>query len=156
MAGKKIEELSLEDVRIGFRNFEGKEGKYNRAGERSFSVFLEDHSLAEELYNEGWNVKFPKDRDDRVDPDEPAYDPHMSVAVSFDRYPPQVILISNGNPTRLSEQELAMLDWAEIETVDLILRPYTWEVRGQTGIKAYLKKAYITIVQDKFAEKYGL
>lgn len=151
----KIAPLSLEDVKIGFRNFEGREGMYNKAGERSFAVFL-DRQLAEELAAEGWNVKFPKENPGRVDPDEEARDPYLSVSVSFDQYPANVFLISNGKPTRLSGEEALMLDWAEIENVDLVIRPYEWSVNRNSGIKAYLKAGYFSIVVDKFAAKYGL
>lgn len=151
-----VKPLALESVRIGFRNFEGREGKYNKAGERSFAVFLEDHKLAESLAAEGWNVKFPKDREERVDPDEPVRDPYIQVSVGFEYYPPNIFIISNGHPTKLGEDEVAMLDWAEIENVDLVIRPYEWSVNRNSGIKAYLKSGYFTIVTDKFAAKYGL
>lgn len=151
-----VKPLSLENVRIGFRNFEGREGQYNKAGERSFAVFLHDHALAEQLAAEGWNVKFPKEREAAVDPDEPSRDPYLQVSVGFEYYPPNVFIISNGQPTKLSEDEVLMLDWAEIENVDLVLRPYTWTVNRNSGIKAYLKAGYFTIVTDKFASKYGI
>lgn len=150
-----VKPISLENVRIGFRNFEGREGMYNKKGERSFAVFL-DRQSADQLASEGWNVKFPKERNEPVDPDEDERDPYMSVSVGFDAYPPNVFLISNGNPTRLSEDEVLMLDWAEIENVDLVIRPYEWSVNKNTGIKAYLKSGYFTIVVDQFAAKYGL
>ena len=34
--------IMMEGVRIIFRNFEGKEGPYNKAGERNFAVLLDD------------------------------------------------------------------------------------------------------------------
>ena len=46
------------------------------------------------------------------------------------------------------------MDYAEIQNVDLIIRPYTWDVSGRRGIKAYLKKLYITVVQDDLEMKY--
>jgi len=150
-----VKPISLENVRIGFRNFEGREGMYNKKGERSFAVFL-NHSLAEELSNEGWNVKFPKVNENAVDPDADTREPYLQVSVTFDYYPPNVFLISNDVPTKLGEEEVAMLDWAEIENVDLVIRPYEWSVNRNTGIKAYLKAGYFTIVADKFAAKYGL
>jgi hypothetical protein len=151
----RVKPINIENARIGFRNFEGREGMYNKAGERSFAVFL-DRQFAEELAAEGWNVKFPKEQEGRVDPDEEARDPYLQVSVSFDYYPPNVFLISNENPTRLTEEEVATLDWAEIEMVDLVIRPYEWSVNRNSGIKAYLKSGYFTIVSDKFAQKYGL
>ena len=149
-----IKPVSLENVRIGFRNFEGREGPFNKAGERSFAVFL-DRATAEAMAADGWNVKFPKEVNS-VDPDADSRDPHLQVTVGFDYYPANVFLISNGQPTKLSEQEVQMLDWAEIESVDLVLRPYEWSVNRNSGIKAYLKSGYFTIVSDKFAAKYGL
>lgn len=150
-----VKPLSLENVKIGFRNFEGREGAFNRNGDRNFVVFLEN-DLAEALAKEGWNVKFPKVSDNRVDPDEPARDPYLAVTISFDNYPANVFLISNGTPTRIGADEAGMLDWAEIENVDLVLRPYEWSVNGNSGIKAYLKSGYFSIITDKFASKYGL
>lgn len=152
--------LELGNVRIGFRNFEGREGQYNRAGERSFVVFLDDRNpqnpTAEELAAAGWNVKFPKDNPGRVDQDEPSRDPYLQVAVTFNQFPPKVILKSGENLSRLGVDEVAMLDWAELENVDLVLRPYEWSVNRNSGIKAYLKSGYFTIVTDAFAAKYGL
>jgi hypothetical protein len=150
-----VKPVSLENVRIGFRNFEGREGMYNKKGERSFAVFLDKHT-ADKMSAEGWNIKYPKEDANRIDPDEEARDPYLQVSVSFDYYPPSVFIISNGNPTKLGEQEVAMLDWAEIENIDLVLRPYEWSVNRNSGIKAYLKAGYFTIVVDQFAAKYGL
>lgn len=150
-----VKQVSLENVRIGFRNFEGREGPFNKEGDRSFAVFL-DVETADALAREGWNIKYPKDREGDVDPDGDTREPYLQVAAGFDSYPAQVVMISNGNPVRLSVDEVGMLDWAEIENVDLVLRPYEWEVRGNRGVKAYLKAGYFTIVVDKFAAKHGL
>lgn len=150
-----IRPVSLEGVRIGFRNFEGREGMYNKKGERSFAVFL-PRDLADTMAADGWNVKSPKENPNPVDPDEDTRDPYIQVSVGFDFYPPNIFLISNGTPTKIGEHEVAMLDWAEIENVDLVLRPYEWSVNRNSGIKAYLKAGYFTIVTDRFAQKYGL
>lgn len=151
----QIQVVNLESVSIGFRNFEGREGPFNKAGERSFAVFL-DEGTARDLAERGWNIKFPKDSAERVDPDQDSRNPYLQVSVGFEHFPANVFLISNGNPTKLTEHEVAMLDWAELENVDLVLRPYEWSVRGATGIKAYLKSGYFSIVTDQFAAKYGI
>lgn len=147
----RIQPISIENARIGFKNFEGREGQYNKAGDRSFCVFLEPE-IADQLAQEGWNVKYPRPSEDPEDTRQP----YLQVSVSFDNYPANVILVSNGSPTKLSEGEVSMLDWAEIENVDLVIRPYEWQVNRNSGIKAYLKNGYFTIVTDKFASKYGL
>lgn len=149
-----VRPVNLRDVKIGFKNFEGREGAYNKNGERSFAVFL-DHDLAETLLQEGWNVKFPKENSS-IDPDDDIRNPHLQISVGFEYYPPKVVLISNGKPTVLGEEEVTMLDWAELEKVDLIIRPYSYTVSGKTGIKAYLKSGYFTIVSDEFVEEYGI
>lgn len=151
---KHTRPVSLENVTIGFRNFEGREDQYNKNGDKSFAVFLEN-DIAEKLASEGWNVKFPKPSTS-ADPDDSPRQTHLQVSVGFDYYPANVFLISNGNPTKIGEAEVAMLDWAEIEFVDLVIRPYEWAVSGNSGVKAYLKSGYFTIVADKFAEKYGI
>lgn len=151
---KQVKPVNIENARIGFRNFEGREGMYNKAGERSFVIFL-DPETADAMHADGWNVKYPKERE-MVDPEADTRDPHVQVSVSFDNYPANVFLISNDNVTKLNAEEVSMLDWAEIENVDLVIRPYTWTVNGNSGIKAYLKSGYFTIVTDVFAEKYGL
>lgn len=146
-------ELKLANVRIGFRNLEGREGQYNRKGERSFVVFL-DSVTAENLLSQGWNVKYPKPNPE-IAPEEDIREPHIQVAVAFENFAPDVYMIANNNPTKLDENSISTLDWAELENVDLVIRPYQWSVQGNSGTKAYLKKGYFTIVSDQFTDKYG-
>ena len=141
--------LSVEDARIGFRNFSGKEGKFNPKGKRNFCVFL-DKENAEDLNKDGWNIRWLEPRN--PDDERQAY---LQVAVSFEHFPPKILLITSHNKTELSEDNIDILDWAEIERVDLIIRPYNWKLdSGKEGVKAYAKAMYITIVEDEFEAKY--
>lgn len=143
-----LDNIILEDVRIAFRNFAGKESKYNAKGRRNFVVFL-DPDLAEKLYDDGWNIKTLKPRDDEEEPQA-----YMQVAVNYEHIPPRIVLISNGQQTILDEESIDILDWAEIDTIDLIIRPYEWDVNGKTGVKAYVKTMYVTLEDDPLSAKY--
>lgn len=146
--------LNMAGVRIGFRNFSGEKSQYNRDGSRDFVIFL-DMDTADKLATEGWNVKYPKPRAD-IPEGEDDRDPFLPVEMAFNNFPPKVILVAGEQVTRLEEEDVSMLDWAEIENVDIVVNPYHWEMNGNTGVKAYVKAMYVTIVTDFFADKYGV
>ena len=139
----------MEDVRIIFRNFAGKEGMYNREGDRNFAVLL-NPKLAKEMDKDGWNVKTLKAREEGDD--EQAY---LQISVNFKGRPPQIVMITSRGRNHLGEEEVELLDWADIRIVDLIIRPYEWAVNGKTGVKAYLQSIFVTIEEDALQLKYA-
>src|SRR4051812_10540217 len=145
--------VTMENVQIIFRNFKGKEGQYNREGDRNFGVILPT-DIAEAMLADGWNVKYLNPREDDEEDEEKT--PWLSVSVNFDKgRPPKIMLITTRGRTVLDEPSVEMLDWADITNVDLIVRPYNWEVSGRTGIKAYLQSMYVTIEEDELERKYA-
>jgi hypothetical protein len=148
MAYRVNNDLQIENARLIFKNFAGEGSKFNRPGNRNFCVILEP-DVAHALMDDGWNVRQLRPRDDE---EEGAY--YLQVAVAFGNIPPKIFMISGRTKTAIYEDTIDTLDYAEIANVDLIIRPYNWEVNGKTGVKAYLKTMYVEIKRDMFADKY--
>jgi len=141
--------IIMENARIGFRNFSGAEGKFNPAGRRNFCVFIDDVDLAGRLEDDGWNMKYLKPREE-----EDAPQAYLQISVAYTNVPPKMVLVTSRGKTILEEDTVSMLDWVEIKNVDLIINPYNWDVNGKTGVKAYAKSMYVTIMEDVFEQKY--
>lgn len=144
-----MENVLLEDVRIAFRNFAGKEGQYNREGDRNFAALL-PADVAEQMDKDGWNVKYLKPREEDDEPQA-----YIQISVNFGNRPPKVTTVTSRGRTPLGEGEVDILDWAEIKTVDLIIHPYEWSVNGKTGVKAYLQSLYAVLEEDELDRKYA-
>lgn len=142
--------LAIDNARIIFKNFTGKVDKFGREGDRSFSIVIEDDALAEQLANDGWNVKplTPRDPDEKVNH-------FIKVKISFKVRPPKIWLLTNHKRTLLDEDTIATLQYARIENADVVVSPWRWEVNGKTGIAAYLETLYVKIEDDPFADKYA-
>ena len=148
-----VQNITIENARIIFRNLSGKPDKFNpHGGKRGFSVVIDDPKFAEDLAKEGWNVKKFKAKDD--EDEEPGY--FLQVKVMFsDRSNPHIYLCTRKNKTMLNEDTVGSLDYADISSVDLVIRPYEYDVQGKQGVAAYVKTMYVNINEDEFADKYS-
>ena len=142
--------LQIDDARIIFKNFEGRGDKFNREGDRNFSLLIEDENTANALIKEGWNVKIKPGREEGDDPFM-----RLPVKVKFTDYGPNVYLVTGNRRNELDEESIGCLDNIEIESVDMDIRPYDWEVNGRTGRTAYLQSMEVVQRIDRFAASYS-
>ena len=147
---EQVATFKVEDARLIFKNFAGKEGPMNRMGDRNFCVVLDPES-ATQMAQDGWNVRTLDGREEG-DPDTP----YIQVAIGYKNRPPRIVLISSTGRTQLDESSVEVLDYADMKTVDLIARAYNWEVNGKTGVKAYLQTMFVTIEEDDLERKYAV
>jgi hypothetical protein len=144
--------VKMEGVTIIFRNFTGKEGKYNKEGNKNFAVLL-DEETAQAMAADEWNVKWLKPREDD---EEEIEQPYLPVEVEYKKgRPPMVAMITSRGRTNLNEDSIVDLDNVDILNVDMIVRAYHWEVNGKEGVKAYLKTMFVTIEEDELEKKYA-
>lgn len=142
--------LQIDDARIIFKNFEGRGDKFNREGDRNFSLLIEDPDTADALIAEGWNVRIKPGRDEDEGPFM-----RLPVKVKFTDHGPNVYLVTGGRRNELDEESIACLDNIDIESIDLDIRPYDWEVNGKTGRTAYLQSMQVVQRIDRFAARYA-
>lgn len=142
--------LKIENARLVFRNLSGKPDKFNsQGGKRNFAVVIDDPDVADNLIKEGWNIKqFKQTNEDEI----PEH--YLPVKVSYMNNPPHIYLCTKKSKTLLSEDTVGSLDYADISNVDIIISPYEYDVNGKTGVAAYVKTMYVTVIEDDFAAKY--
>ena len=142
--------LQIDDAKIVYRNFSGSATKFNREGDRNFSVVIDSEEYADNLVRDGWNVKIREAR-------EPGDSPFITlpVKVKFNDRGPNVYLTSGDSTVKLDETTVNCIDEIDIESVDLDIRPYDWEVNGRTGRTAYLQDIHVTQRVDRFASRYS-
>lgn len=145
-----MDNLKIENAHIIYKNFAGNRDQYH-PGRRSFSVVLEEAD-ANILEADGWNVRH---RPSKADPDEIIHT--LPVEARFDNFPPRVVMIGEMSKrvTFLDENTIGQLDTAAIKNFDLLINPSRWTAAGKTGVKAYLKTAYVTIEEDDLDLKYA-
>ena len=148
-ANLPTDKVELENVRLIFRNFEGREDAFNPRGQRSTKVVLTPEQY-QQLAALGYNVKLKESRFEDQDPQ-----PQIEVFLRFDIMPPNVWQVTSRGKTLLNANNIAVLDTANILNVDMIIRPYDWESPQGTGRKAMLADIWVTIEESRFDLKYA-
>ena len=147
--------LEINDARIIWKNFSGRGDRFNREGDRNFSLVIPTQEDCDALRNDtnkfgdGWNVKIKPPREEG---DTPFM--HMPVKVKFNGRGPNVYLDRGPKrePLQLTEDTIACLDEMDILSVDLDIRPYDDKLpNGNTFRTAYLSAMKVYQRLDRFA-----
>ena len=138
-------DVIFKNATIWFKNFDGSR---DRNGKRTFNILLKsdnydafDDDYIQELADQGWNIKFSN----RLNDDgEPLY-VTIPVEIRFDRYPPEVVVISRGKRVDLNEDTIGELQGASIDKINLRIGPRVWfDDKTETcKVKAYLRKMHV-------------
>jgi hypothetical protein len=152
------ETIQIDGARITHRNFSGRPDKFNREGDRNFSVIIPSEEMANALkehtnrYGVGWNVKI---RPPKEDGDEPFM--YLKVKVAFNERGPKIYLKAGNRTIMLNEDTVDCLDDIDIESVDLDIRPYDDEMRGTAFRSAYLQAIWVhqDLSRDRFAARFA-
>lgn len=148
--------VQIDDARIIWKNFEGRGDKFNREGDRNFTLIIPNEGIKDALVNDvnedgvGWNVKIkaPRDADDQAFM-------FLKVKVKFTGRGPKIRLVTNGRTTFLDEESVGCLDYADIRRVDLDIRPYDDVISGRPFRAAYLHAMRIEQEVDRFDDRYA-
>lgn len=139
--------LQFNHVRLVFRNFSGEGSKYNREGDRNFAVVIPDVDTAQDLIDLGWNVRIKPPREEGDDPFC-----YLAVKIKFNGRGPVVKLRSGLNSNKLDENTVGLLDKIDIMDASVDVRPYDWEMNGNTGRSAYLDGIEVVQAKSRFDE----
>lgn len=146
---RNYEPVVIRNARLFKTNFSGKEiPPYNPEGRRNFCVFIDDLKTAEEMEQDGWNVRWLEPRAEGEE--RRAF---ISVAVNFNNRPPKIILLTSKGESRLDEETVGMLDWAEKTQIDLTINPRYWDDNGRQRVKAYLRTLRVQIYEDELEQE---
>ena len=149
MANKETGTILIENAKLIFRNFAGREREYNSEGDRNFSVVLEPE-LARKMLDEGWRVKQLKPREEGEEGDY-----HLKVTVNYKKgRPPRVMMITSRGGTDLGADEVEILDVADIKKADILINGW-WSDMAGGGFSGFLKSAFITLNEDELEMKYA-
>lgn len=149
MARKVYENEMLQGVKLIFRNFRGLERKnakgktMNAAGKRNFNIQLNAEQY-EYLLEAGWSVRTWEDADGAT-----LYLLKVNLGWNDSGRGPLVKLTptDGSKGVILNEDTIGILDTQEVESADVVIRPYNWDDTGASGASAWLKsmKAYVYV-----------
>ena len=151
------------DFEILFPNLEGRRDRYNTNGDRSFRLKFNDNEFAQQLAEDGWNIKIYTPKNDDY---EPYY--YMNVKTKFRcdsdkvRQDPEIHRVNAKNDILCTAEDMATIDndymSRKVIRTDLSINPYPWHNPGMgdgEGVTAYLREMWVEVKDSPFAARYA-
>ena len=139
-------DLTVEGAGIIYKNFSGNPTSFNPSGGKPTFALVIPQELADDLVNEGWNVK---EKQPQEEGDESMFYTEIVVNMAS-QYPPRIHLLtkSGNNETMvdITEDTLHELDDNALTDIVLTIHPYLHgraNAKGST-VKGYLKSMFAT------------
>lgn len=141
-----------------FRNFSGAPDQFNPGGgKRYFHFVIDDPEVAQQMRNDGWNVKIKPAREEG---DIPFC--YLKVAVAFPNFqknpkarPLDIAIFKSNGVNRLDETTVGLLDGAYITQANITMRPYCWDQSDPSKKAAYVQELHAFVQESAhFASDY--
>lgn len=146
------ETLKIENAKILYKNFSGRETAVNRKGSRNFFVRI-DGRKANKLKKQGWNIKctdFKVKTKGNISKNKKVW--FLPVSIKENIYDiekePKIYMQIKGNKDSIvvDETTIKLLDYADISYAYIEIYPYKWKSpNGTSGTKAYLKTGLFSL-----------
>lgn len=156
---ERVNNVTIENTKFKYRtNFAGRQYAFKRGekpqciaedgGKRTANIAIFDPVLASDLAEEGWSVQW--DQNDNA---------YIQVEAGYKYQPPKIGIRVSGKKkvTWLEEDDIADIDFDEVESVDVCLRGRWWfdDLRqNRWRLKAWIKTMVVTIEADDIQYKY--
>ena len=140
----------IKDCKTLFNNFKGRATRYNPEGSRNFNIRIDDPAIAQELANDGFNVKLLNKLDEDA-PDAWA----LKITVRYNRdhpeYNPQIKEVFDDRSAMLDETNVHCLDDMTISKAIVEFRAFVYDDVAHK-CSAYLNRAKFWVIDDWFSE----
>lgn len=149
-AGKQ-QVVTIEGCRLLWPHLAGNPGKFNRAGERGFTIVFDDADEVQKLVDEGYNVNIKPPREEGEEPFM-----KMNVKLAFTpTYRPQIWLNVNGQRKVLDEntcEAIDMLRSSNITNVVVQFHPFIYDNEYGHGKSAWLDGIEVFAIPSRFMD----
>lgn len=148
--------IAIENTKFIFRtNFFGDPDRDTYGSDaRRANIIIPDEEQAQQLIEQGFNVKVTRPREGAEEGFIPEY--FVAIGVNYEsNWPPKIYLVSGeAEPVLLNEESVGCLDMCQVQNVNVVLNPYQNQRTGRKSL--YVRTMYVEqdINDDPFASRY--